>query len=182
MVGNVKKFVPLSVSCISFLFKSVELTLALTLTHADFRATAFFLGKCRGNCSGVGMVSLPRIEPLHVLGNSCGHRGFSGQSPRIGRFSWQRPRTAAEGRGNCFGWTSVETAVASVADFRGNCRVAVAMTADICGNYHGSFRRKFRGHCRVLPCVAMVGTTVFSTGRTAARAAATTVNFAVNVP
>ena len=46
------------------------------------------------------------------------------------------------------------------ADFRGDCRVAVAMAADGRGNCHGSFRG--------FPCVAMVGTTEFATGRTAA--------------
>ena len=56
------------------------------------------------------------------------------------------------------------------------------MAADGRGNRLCSFRGKCRGHCRGLPWVAMVGTTEVATGRTAARAVATSVAFAVEVP
>ena len=68
------------------------------------------------------------------------------------------------------------------ADFRGSCRVSEdcrgwpwkLLWFDVRGNY--------RGNCRGLPWVAMVGTTEFTTDRTAARAVATTVAFAVEAP
>ena len=63
-------------------------------------------------------------------------------------------------------WTS--------ADFCGDCRVSVAMAADGRGNC--------RGNCRGLPWVAMIGTTDFATDRTTARAVASSVAFAVEVP
>ena len=56
------------------------------------------------------------------------------------------------------------------ADFRGDCRVAVAVAADA------------RGNCHELPWVAILATTECATDRTAARAVATTVAFAVKVP
>ena len=55
------------------------------------------------------------------------------------KLPWQWPRTSA--------------------DFRGDCRVALAMAADCRGNCHGIFPGS--------PWVAMVGTTEFSTERTA---------------
>ena len=56
------------------------------------------------------------------------------------------------------------------AEFRGDCRVAVAIAAD------------GRGNCRGLLWVAMIGKTEFTTDRTAARAVATAVAFAVEMP
>ena len=69
-----------------------------------------------------------------------------------------------------------ETAEENSADFRGHCRDAVAMAAD------GRGSGNCRVNCRGLSYVAMVGTTEFATDRTAARAIATTVVFAVEVP
>ena len=58
---------------------------------------------------------------------------------------------AADGRGNCCGRTSSETAVGIAPDSRelpcGDCRVAVVMTADGRGYCHGMFH----GNCRELP-------------------------------
>ena len=72
-------------------------------------------------------------------------------------------------------------AIAAYLDFRGDCRVAVAMAMDGRGNCHGSFRN-CRGNCRGLAWVVMVGTMEFAKDRTAARDVATTVAFAVEVP
>ena len=91
-------------------------------------------------------------------------------------------RTATYVRGNCFGWTSAETAVATAAKFRGYCRVAVAMIAGGRRNCHSSFRGNCRGNDRGLPSVAMIGTTDFATDRTVARAMVTTVVVTVEVP
>ena len=77
------------------------------------------------------------------------------------KLPWQLPRTSA--------------------DFRGDCRIAVAMCADGPGNCHGSFSVNCHGNCRVLPSVAVVGTTECATDRTAARAVATTEAFAMEV-
>ena len=89
---------------------------------------------------------------------------------------------AADGRGNFCGLRSAEISVV-IATYR---RIAVAMAAagrgrpwkllwfDVRGNY--------RGNCRGLPWVVMVGTTEFATDRTAARAVDTTVAFAVEAP
>ena len=83
-------------------------------------------------------------------------------------------------RRNCLGIR--RTSVVIAADFRGDCRVAMAMAADSCGNCHGSFRGNCRDDGRGLPWVDMVGTTEFATGRTTARAVATTVAFSVEAP
>ena len=70
----------------------------------------------------------------------------------------------------------------SSAEFRGDCRVSVAMAADGRRNCHGSVHGNCGGSCRGLPWVVMVGTTECATVRTAAHAVATTVAFAVEVP
>ena len=57
--------------------------------------------------------------------------------------SRQWPRTAADSRGNCCGWTSAKTAVEIAAGFRGlcdDCGVAVAMAADGRGKIAADFR------------------------------------------
>ena len=68
------------------------------------------------------------------------------------------------------------------ADLRSDCSDAVEMAADGCGNYHISFCGNCRHYCRGLSWVAMVGAAEFATDRTAVRAVATTVAFAVEVP
>ena len=87
-------------------------------------------------------------------------RGWPWSFAAVGRpreLPWQLPRTSA--------------------DFRGDCRDAQGR-----GNCHGRFRENCRGDCRGLPWVAMVGSTDVATDRTAARAVATTMVFAVEVP
>ena len=61
------------------------------------------------------------------------------------------------------------------ADFRGDCRVAVAMAADGRGNYHPWQLPRTSVRCHG-------GTTEFATDRTVVRAVATTVAFAAEVP
>ena len=58
----------------------------------------------------------------------------------------------------------------------------MAMAADDRGRPWFDVRGNYRGNCRGLPWVAMVGTTEFATDRTAARVVATTVVFAVDAP
>ena len=90
-------------------------------------------------------------------------------------------RITADGRGNCCGLTSAEIAAAIAADFRGNCRVS----EDGRGNGRG-WPFDVRGNCRAiaadfraLPCWYHG---FLATDRTAARAVATTVAFAVEAP
>ena len=66
------------------------------------------------------------------------------------------------------------------ADFRADCRVAVAMTADVRGNCHGGTRS--HGESRGRPLFAMVGATDFATDTTAVSAIAPTAAFAAEVP
>ena len=71
----------------------------------------------------------------------------------IGGLPWQWPRTAKDGRGNCCGWTSAETAVAIAAYVRGSVVIvalpwqwprmaveietAVSAAVAIAANFHG---------------------------------------------
>ena len=65
-------------------------------------------------------------------------------------------------------------------------RIAVAIAANGSGwpwkLLRLDVRENCRGNCREVPWFSMVGTTEFATDRIAARAVATTVAFAVEVP
>ena len=79
-----------------------------------------------------------------------------------------------DSRANCCGWTPAEVAKVIAADFRADCRVAVAMTADVRGNCHGGTRGNYHGKSRGRPLFAMVGATEFATDTTAVSAIAPT--------
>lgn len=76
----------------------------------------------------------------------------------------------------------MKTAVSASADFLGDCYSAVPMAADGRGSCYGSFLENVRTIGCGFPWVAMVGTTEFDRDRTVARAVATAVAFAVDMP
>ena len=110
-----------------------------------------------------------------AVANSADFRGIRRVSEYYRGNGRRRPRMAVEIASNRRPWKMTWQLPPTSADLRRDCRVAEAMTGDGRGKSHRSLREKFRGICRGLSWVAMVGTTAFATDRTAERAVATTV-------
>ena len=161
------------VSYIIVSFKTMELTLTLTLTHTDFRGHDWYEGVCHGQNRGTCCGNCSELQRTSVV--IAAYRRIAVTMAADGR-RWPLKLLRLDIRGNCRG------------NFRGLPRTSVVIAAlpwrwpRMAGEISTQFPRKLPWQLPRTSRVAMVGTTEFATDRIAARAVATTVAFAVEMP